>query len=197
MVLQTSVALLGSALEEFYGGIAAAAPRLVSAVVFLALAAVSIWAIVWLTRVVLSRLLPAEEHLVVDLAAVVVGLFLCFGAALALLKILGMGEIAASLGTAAGFVALGVSYALSNMISDTVAGVYLLRDPDFEAGDAVEVGKETGVVTDIGLRKSRLRTADGEVVVLANGDVDEGWTKLPPEAVATDEGAGGESAGAE
>lgn len=35
-----------------------------------------------------------------------------------------MGEIAASLGTAAGFISLGGSYALSNMIADTVAGVY-------------------------------------------------------------------------
>ena len=73
------------------------------------------------------------------------------------MSILGPGEIAASLGTATGFITLGVAYALSEMIDtggytvveifatpgvakfsvsyshryeDTVAGVYLHRDPD-------------------------------------------------------------------
>ena len=54
---------------------------------------------------------------------------------------------AASLGTATGFIALGVAYALSDMIEDTVAGVYLLRDPDFAVGDTVAVGsKERGLM---------------------------------------------------
>ena len=37
-------------------------------------------------------------------------------------------------------VTLGVSYALSSMIEDAVAGVYLLRDPDFMPGDRIDVG---------------------------------------------------------
>jgi len=56
-------------------------------------------------------------------------IFLWFGVALTFLKVVGMGDIAASLGTAVGFIALGISYALSEMIEDTVAGVYLLPTP--------------------------------------------------------------------
>lgn len=56
-----------------------------------------------------------------------------------MLKIVGFGDIAASLGTVVGFIALGVSYALSEMREDVVAGVYLLWDPDFEPGDRVLV----------------------------------------------------------
>jgi small-conductance mechanosensitive channel len=114
----------------------------------------------------------------------VVGVFLWFAAALTLLKILGMGDIAASLGTAAGFVALGVSYALSSMIADTVAGVYLLRDPDFNSGDRVTADGTTGVVRDIGLRKSRLELDDGDIVVVANSAVEKKWT-LESDASAT------------
>ncbi len=83
----------------------------------------------------LDGLYPEEQDLVVELGVAVAGVFLWFGAALALLNIVGMTEVAATLGTATGFVALGVSYALSEMIKDAVAGVYLLRDPDFSPGD--------------------------------------------------------------
>ncbi len=118
--------------------------------------------------------------------------FLWFGVVLALLKILGMGEIAASLGTATGFVALGVSYALSNMLADTVAGVYLLRDPDFAPGDRVVAGDVTGTVRTIELRKSRFETESGDVVVVANSAVEKKWTKrVEPDGSAVPSGDDG------
>ena len=64
----------------------------------------------------------------VDLLVTVAGVFVWFAVALVVLDIVGLGQIATSLGTAMGFVALGVPYALSDMVEDTVAGVYLLRD---------------------------------------------------------------------
>ena len=128
------------------------------------------------TRFVLSRLWPAEQKLIVDLSVAVVGLFLWFGAALALLKIVGLGGIAASLGTAAGFIGLGVAFALKEMIADTVAGVYLLRDSDFNHGDAVTTASVTGTIVDIDLRKTRIRADNGDLVVVANRDVEKKWT---------------------
>jgi small-conductance mechanosensitive channel len=117
----------------------------------------------------------------VQLGVVIIGIFLWFGAALTVLKIVGFGEIAASLGTAVGFIALGISYALSEMIEDTVAGVYLLRDPDFEVGDRIVVGETEGAVATIELRKSRFRLDNGDIVVLANRDVESEWTKRADE----------------
>ena len=88
-----------------------------------------------------------------------------------------MGSIAASLGTATGFVGLGVAFALKEMIADTVAGVYLLQDPDFEAGDRVTTASVTGTVEAIDLRKTRIRLDDGDLVVLANREVEKKWTR--------------------
>lgn len=105
-------------------------------------------------------------------------MFLWFGVGLTLLKIVGMGDVAASLGTATGFVALGVSYALSNMIADVVAGVYLLRDPDFTPGDRIAADGITGELTAIELRKSRFRNDEGETVVVANRDVEKRWRRI-------------------
>ncbi|WP_435183901.1 mechanosensitive ion channel family protein [Halobellus sp. EA9] len=165
-------------LGEFATGIQAAVPRLLTGLVFLAIAYVGIKLLTRALRRTLDAVYPADQGLVVDLGVTIASVFLWFGVALALLNIFGMGEIAASLGTAAGFVALGVSYALSNMIADTVAGVYLLRDPDFNPGDEVKADPVTGTVESIELRKTRFRNTDGDVVVVANRDVEKKWTRL-------------------
>lgn len=177
-MIQTATELTRMVVEEFLTGIVAALPKLFSGILFFVLASVVITSIRIVLRSSLTRVYPVEERLIVDFVVLIVSLFLWFAAGLALLKIVGLGEIAASLGTAAGFIALGISYALSNMIADTVAGIYLLRDPDFYVGDTVTVESATGTVTDIGLRKSRIQLDNGDRVILANGDIDERWTKV-------------------
>jgi small-conductance mechanosensitive channel len=161
--------------EDIATGVAEATPRIVLGLMFVAVAYVAIKAALSLIRRGLRRAYGEEQRLVADLLTTVAGVFAWFGAALVLLNIIGMGQIAASLGTATGFVALGVSYALSGMIADTVAGVYLLRDPDFNAGDTVEAGGVEGVVRSIELRKTRFEV-DGDTVVVSNSKVEKEWT---------------------
>ena len=166
-----------SVVSDFIAGIATTVPRLLAGLVFLTLAYLTIKLIVLASRTVFERLYPANQKLIVDLLTTVVGLFLWFGTGLALLKIVGMGDIAASLGTATGFIALGIAFALKEMLADTVAGVYLLQDPDFNEGDVVTTASVSGTITGIGLRKTRLRTDDGDLVVLANRDVEAKWVR--------------------
>ncbi|MFB6295928.1 MAG: mechanosensitive ion channel domain-containing protein [Halobacteriales archaeon] len=179
----SAASAVDSVLREFLAGIVGTLPRLLSGVIFLTLAYVAIKIALAITRSIFDRIYPPDQDLVVDLAVVVVGLFLWFGVVLALLKIVGMGDIAASLGTATGFIALGIAFALKEMIADTVAGIYLLKDPDFEEGDAVTTASVTGTVVRIDLRKTRIRAEDGDLVVLANRDVEKKWVKeaLPEE----------------
>jgi small-conductance mechanosensitive channel len=170
------VRLVNETLLAFQRGLVDAIPKLLMGLVFLTLSYIGIRIALRVVRTALDAVYPAEQDLIVNLGVAVVGVFLWFAAALALLKIVGMGDVAASLGTATGFIALGVSYALSNMIADTVAGVYLLRDPDFNPGDTVTTDSVTGTVRSIELRKSRIEREDGDVVVLANRDVEKKWT---------------------
>ncbi|WP_336003292.1 mechanosensitive ion channel domain-containing protein [Halorientalis halophila] len=186
--------LLVGSLESFAAGLVAAIPRLLGGALFLVLAYVAIKIVTTVLRSVLSRTTPADQGLVVDLAVLIASIFLWFGAGLALLNVVGLGELAASLGTAVGFIALGVSYALSEMIEDTVAGVYLLKDPDFNPGDTVTMGAGTGVVVDIGLRKSRFDLESGDRLIVANRDVETKWTKKSDENAADGETADGTTA---
>ena len=164
-------------LSDLAVSVEAAIPRAVAGLVFITVAYVGIKAVLAILRRLLERVYNERQALVVQLFVTVVGIFMWFGAGLAFLKVVGMDEIAASLGTAVGFIALGISYALSEMIEDTVAGVYLLRDPDFEIGDRVAVDGVEGTIAAIELRKSRFTLENGDTTVIANRDVESGWTK--------------------
>lgn len=177
MYLQIGTRIVRRTLLELVTGVEAAIPRIVSGLVFVIVAYVAISVVLTVIGVVLRRYYTSRRELVAQLGVSVAGVFLWFGAALVFLDIVGFGGIAASLGTAVGFIALGVSYALSEMIEDTVAGVYLLRDPDFEVGDRVVVGDTEGAVAAIELRKSRFTLDNGDTVVRANRDVETEWTR--------------------
>jgi small-conductance mechanosensitive channel len=173
--------LLAGALTDFLDGVFAAIPRALSGIVFLGLAYVTVRIVLTLVQTSIGRIYVGDRELVGDLILTVIAIFLWFGVALTFLKVVGMGDVAASLGTAVGFVALGVSYALSEMIEDTVAGIYLLRDPDFNPGYRVEAKGVTGTVAAIELRKTRIDTDDGDRVVLANREIESRWTHDVPD----------------
>jgi small-conductance mechanosensitive channel len=150
--------------------------RIASAVFFLAVGGLGIKLGLSTVRSLASR--KFEEETIVNLVENVARGLMWFFVVLISLSILGLGEVAASLGTAAGFVALGVSFALKDVLSDTVAGVYLAKDSDFNNGDSVEVDGVKGTVSNIGLRKSRLELENGNTRVINNSDVEKKWTKL-------------------
>jgi small-conductance mechanosensitive channel len=169
------VTVVTETLESFAGQLEAAAPKILSGLVFLVLAAVLVKVLMFFVKNGLRRAFPGQA-VYQSFAATVVTVFLWFGIALAFLSIIGLNGIATALGTASGFLALGVSYALSSMIADSVAGIYLLRDPDFSEGDRVTAGDMTGEVRAIELRKTRF-DVDGDTVVRANAEVEKRWTR--------------------
>jgi small-conductance mechanosensitive channel len=175
VVLQSNV--LTRALDEFLRRLVEAIPTVVTGIVFLVLAAIFVKFVLAVLNAVLARTMGGQSPVYRQFLTTVVAVFLWFGVGLSTLSVVGLDGIAASLGTAAGFVALGVSYATSDMIADAVAGVYLLRDPDFETGDTVRVGDMTGVVQSIELRKTRFAVA-GDTVVRGNADIEARWTKV-------------------
>lgn len=150
--------------------------RILTAIIFLIMASVVIGHSRKVLRKVSSK--KFEEETILNLTETVAKGLLWFSAALVTLSILGFSEIAAALGTATGFVALGVSLALKNVLSDTVAGVYLAKDPDFNNGDKIEVDGVNGEITDVGLRKTRIKLEDGNLRVLNNTDAEKKWTLM-------------------
>lgn len=175
LAFQTDI--VGQAVEAFFRDLQAAVPKIIAGTIFLALAAALIKLVMLAVRFGLRRGLPGESPVYRQFIATIVSVFLWFAVGLSFLSVVGLDGIATSLGTAAGFLALGVSYALSEMIADAVAGVYLLRDPDFMPGDHVRVDDVDGEVLSIELRKTRL-DVEGNTVVRGNSEIEKEWTKL-------------------
>lgn len=168
--------LYAEAIQPMVIGFTNALPDILSGLVFIAFAFPIIALIRWIVRHSLKT--SRRDPLIVNLGVAVATVFLWFGAALIFLSIVGLEDIAASLGTATGFIGLGVAYALKDMIADTVAGVYLLKDPDYNSGYRVKTGDIEGVVKDIGLRKTRFELDNGDTAVLGNQEVEKKWTKI-------------------
>ena len=187
-MLPLQFGLIEEGINGFVDGIASAIPQVLSGIVFLLIAAVLAKLVMIVVRVALDRALPGESDVYRRFVSTIVAAFLWFGIGLSFLSIVGLDQIAASMGTAAGFLALGVSYSLSNMIADAVAGVYLLRDPDFMPGDRVKAGDVTGTVRAIELRKTRFDDENGDTVVRGNAEIEKKWTRLDeePETAASD-----------
>ena len=164
------------AFETFVDDVVAAIPRILTGLVFLVIGAITIKVLMTVLRYFLRRAFPGESPVYRQFIGTVVAAFLWFAVGLSFLSLVGLTVIAGALGTATGFLALGVSYALSGMLADAVAGIYLLRDPDFNPGDTVVAGDVTGTVKTIELRKTRFEVGD-DTVVRANAEVEKKWTK--------------------
>src|ERR1700730_15118691 len=86
-----------------------------------------------------------------------------------LLVRLGMlGVNSVSLVTVAGAVGLAFSLAIQDILKNFFAGVYLLLERPFRVGDTIQVKDQLGVVENIGVRTTTLRTTDNVQVLVPN-----------------------------
>jgi small-conductance mechanosensitive channel len=72
--------------------------------------------------------------------------------------------IVASLGIGA----LIIGFALKDMIENWVSGLLLISGKTYRTGDVIRVGNLTGVVTDISLRTTKLKTYDRNEIIIPN-----------------------------
>ena len=67
-----------------------------------------------------------------------------------------------------GFFALALSLAFQDILKNFIAGMFLLVERPFRIGDEITVDNHTGVVENIEMRTTTLRTSDGEEVLTPN-----------------------------
>jgi small-conductance mechanosensitive channel len=67
-----------------------------------------------------------------------------------------------------GFLALAFSLAFQDILKNFIAGIFLLLERPFRLGDEITVESHTGVVENIEMRTTTLRTSEGEEVLIPN-----------------------------
>lgn len=75
---------------------------------------------------------------------------------------------------------VGIGLGMQNIINNFVSGIILIFEKPFRIGDYIELADKKGKVQDIGIRSSRMLTAQGSDVIIPNGDLLSGrlvnWT---------------------
>ena len=75
----------------------------------------------------------------------------------------------------AGIVGLALSFAAKDTLSNLFAGVSIIMDAPYKAGDFIVLDSgERGIVTDIGLRSTRILTRDDVEITVPNGIIGNG-----------------------
>ncbi len=109
---------------------------------------------------------------VVSIGVVFVAISVAFGMA-------EYGNFLQSLATIAAAATLAVGFAMQDVIKNFVAGVFIYTDKPFRIGDWIEWDGNSGVVEDISLRVSRVRTFDNELLTVPNSNLTDGVIKNP------------------
>ncbi|KEK25648.1 mechanosensitive ion channel family protein [Bacillus gaemokensis] len=89
-----------------------------------------------------------------------------------LIAILGVFNINASgLLAGAGVIGLAVGFGAQSLVKDVITGLFILLEDQFSVGDYVRIGQIEGVVLEIGLRTTKIKSWTGEVHILPNGGI--------------------------
>ena len=76
-----------------------------------------------------------------------------------------------SLVTGLGFTTFIIGFATKDILNNLLSGVLILWQQPFRIGDYLFVGTNQGKVENIGVRATKLRKDDGELVLIPNGDM--------------------------
>jgi small-conductance mechanosensitive channel len=66
---------------------------------------------------------------------------------------------------------IAVALAAQNVLGDLFASISILLDKPFVIGDAIQVGEFTGTIERIGIKSTRLRSVNGEEIIMGNHDL--------------------------
>ncbi len=106
-------------------------------------------------RILFSRL--------IGVAIVTIGIFTAF----TIFTNLNFGSLIAGLG----FTSFVIGFATKDILNNLLSGVLILWQQPFRIGDYLFVGSNQGKVEHIGVRATKLRKDDGEMVLIPNGDM--------------------------
>ncbi len=94
----------------------------------------------------------------------------------------GQGSILTSLATVAAAATLAIGFALQDVLKNFVAGVFIFAERPFRIGDWIEWDDNAGVVEDISLRVTRVRSFDNELLTVPNSQLTDNVLTNPVDA---------------
>jgi len=144
----------------YLGGILAFIGIFITALIIAKVAA-SVFQDEWMVKVLPRGVAPAIS-LLLRIIVIGIGLYMALSAA---------GINLSSLGFMLGALGVGIGFGLQNVVLNFVAGLILAFERPINLGDTIEVDQEFGVVTNIGVRSSNIKSYSGYEAIIPNGDL--------------------------
>jgi small-conductance mechanosensitive channel len=115
---------------------------------------------------------PRAEQRIEALAGILRSVISVVIAVVACFMILGqVGINLAPLIAGAGILGVALGFGSQSLVKDFLAGIFILVEDQFGVGDVVDLGEATGTVEAVSLRTTRLRSIDGTVWHVPNGEI--------------------------
>jgi small-conductance mechanosensitive channel len=76
-----------------------------------------------------------------------------------------------------------LGFGAQNLVKDYLNGMFMILEDQYGVGDAIDAGEASGIVEAVGLRTTRLRSVDGTVWHIRNGEIlrignmSQGWSR--------------------
>lgn len=71
----------------------------------------------------------------------------------------------------AGVIGLAIGFGAQSLVKDVITGFFIVFEDQFAVGDEVQIGTFRGVVEEIGLRTTKVRSYIGELFIIPNGTI--------------------------
>ena len=116
----------------------------------------------------LTRKVQRTEALGTLLASISAAVIWAIAALMALDRLgLNLGPLLAG----AGVLGLAVGFGSQTVVRDLLSGIFMLMEDQFGVGDVIDAGEATGTVESVSLRTTRLRSVNGTVWHIPNGEI--------------------------
>ena len=164
--------MFGSLLDKLEGWLEALILLLPNLAVAILIVLVTVFVARLVRRGVRSVLNRTSSYAQVNnlLATIVYAIVLAVGTFIAL-GIVGADKAVTSLLAGAGIIGLALGFAFQDLAANFIAGVLLSIRRPFVEGDLIETGDYMGVVEDVNLRATKIRTFQGQIAIIPNADV--------------------------
>ncbi len=70
-----------------------------------------------------------------------------------------------------GALGVGIGFGLQNIVNNLVSGVIIAFERPIQIGDQIEIGNKAGIVQEIGVRSSKIKSSEGADIIIPNGDL--------------------------
>ena len=159
---------MGPKASDLLDALTAAVPRLIVALTIVVVGYALSRGLRWLLRRLLqTRRTPSFAAVMSKLAGWILLSFSVVAAIVAVFPSVKPVDMLAGLG----FFSVAAGFAFQDILENLLSGLLLILRQPFRSGDQITVGEISGTVQAITIRETRLKTFDGQLVLIPNRDV--------------------------